>query len=226
MPPSSRRSSQFNKWTLIGMVKKLLWPEHISRACIQRWQEIQGRNNQNGDFFLKIMCRKFSKIRTSLRNVPDGLSKILIWHASRYFTTYHKDSSPSWFFQRTWILWSFVKGAPNASLLAAYSTARSRAAWPMPTPCPAIPILPPSNVDIAILNPWPGSPRTFPFGILQSSKIKFVVDDPLMPSLSSFLPTLNPGVGFGTTNALIPLCFLDLSVVAKTYKWSEHVGLC
>ena len=75
---------------------------------------------------------------------------------------------------------------------------------------------PTSKVIIAILNPCPGSPSKFSFGIRQLSKIKFAVELPRIPSLSSFLPRLKPGVPFSTMNALIPLCFKLLSVVAKT----------
>ena len=52
----------------------------------------------------------------------------------------------------------------------------------------------------------------------QSSKITLLVDDALMPSLSSFLPNDSPGAPFGTMKALMPLCFLALSVVANTTK--------
>lgn len=43
-----------------------------------------------------------------------------------------------------------------------------------------------------------------------------LVDEALMPSLSSFFPSDKPGVPLGTIKALIPLCFLALSVVANT----------
>jgi hypothetical protein len=66
------------------------------------------------------------------------------------------------------------------------------------------------------LNPSPLLPRRFPFGIIQSSKIKLHVELALIPNLSSFLPNDKPSVGFLTINALIPLCLSDLSVVAKT----------
>ena len=86
----------------------------------------------------------------------------------------------------------------------------------LPRACAAIPILPESKVCMAILNPIPASPNKFSFGILQSSKITLLVAEALIPSLSSFFPRLSPSVGFGTMKALIPLCFLDLSVVANT----------
>ena len=96
----------------------------------------------------------------------------------------------------------------------------------LPRACAAIPILPESKVCMAILNPIPASPNKFSFGILQSSKITLLVAEALIPSLSSFFPRLSPSVGFGTMKALIPLCFLDLSVVANTTTpdaWYEFV---
>jgi hypothetical protein len=66
----------------------------------------------------------------------------------------------------------------------------------MPRACAATPILPASSVLIAILKPAPAGPSMLALGTLQSSKIRLAVDDALMPSLSSFLPKLNPGVLF------------------------------
>ena len=42
-------------------------------------------------------------------------------------------------------------------------------------------------------SPCPTSPSTFSFGTLQSSRISSLVEEARMPSLSSFLPTVNPG---------------------------------
>ena len=42
------------------------------------------------------------------------------------------------------------------------------------------------------------------------------MDEPRIPSLSSFFPSERPAVGLGTINAEMPLCLRDLSVVAKT----------
>lgn len=66
------------------------------------------------------------------------------------------------------------------------------------------------------LNPKPGSPKIFSFGILQSSNMSKQVEDPLIPNLSSFFPSSNPFAGFGTINADMPLCLRLLSVVAIT----------
>lgn len=76
------------------------------------------------------------------------------------------------------------------------------------------------RLHIQTLNPNPRSPSRFSFGTTQSSKIKEQVDDPLMPSLSSFLPNSKPSIGFGTMRAEMPLCFKLLSVVAKTTQAS------
>ena len=55
----------------------------------------------------------------------------------------------------------------------------------------------------------------------QFSKISKQVEEALIPNLSSFFPRLSPSVGLGTMNALIPLCFFDLSVVANTTAASD-----
>lgn len=52
------------------------------------------------------------------------------------------------------------------------------------------------NVIMAILKPIPGSPKIFVSGTGQSSNIKLLVDEPLMPSLSSFFPSENPKIKF------------------------------
>lgn len=65
-------------------------------------------------------------------------------------------------------------------------------------------IMPSHLVTMAILKPIPGCPRRFSRGIRQSSKIKFAVDEALIPSLSSFFPSERPGDGISTKKALIP----------------------
>ena len=52
----------------------------------------------------------------------------------------------------------------------------------------------------------------------QFSKKSCAVDEARIPSLSSFLPKLNPGVPCATMNAETPRCPASLSVVAKTTK--------
>ena len=81
-----------------------------------------------------------------------------------------------------------------------------------------MPIRPPSKVCIAILNPIPGWPKRLVLGMTQSSMMTLEVEEARIPNFSSFLPKDNPGASRGTIKALIPLCFLDLSVVAKTTK--------
>ena len=46
--------------------------------------------------------------------------------------------------------------------------------------------------------------------------MRFAVDDPRMPSLSSAAPTEKPSAFVSTRNAEMPRCLRDLSVVAKT----------
>ena len=61
------------------------------------------------------------------------------------------------------------------------------------------------SVSMAILYPLPGSPSTCAAGTTQSLKISSQVLEARMPSLSSFLPSVNPGAPFSTRNAVIPL---------------------
>ena len=79
-----------------------------------------------------------------------------------------------------------------------------------------MPILPPSRVFNAILNPSPSFPRRFSFGTSISSKISSETKFALMPILSKMLPTLNPFMVFSTINVLIPFAPALLSVTAKT----------
>lgn len=57
---------------------------------------------------------------------------------------------------------------------------------------------------MAILKPSPGSPSRLSLGMRQSSKMRLAVDEARMPSLSSFFPSVSPGVGMGTRKALMP----------------------
>mmetsp|Transcript_1151 Transcript_1151/g.3226 ORF Transcript_1151/g.3226 Transcript_1151/m.3226 type:complete len:239 (+) Transcript_1151:88-804(+) len=116
-------------------------------------------------------------------------------------------------------------GLPNAWRSAAYVAATSSAACAMPSACAAMPMRPPSSVCMAILKPSPGSPSIAALGTAQSSKMRFAVDDPRIPSLSSGAPTEKPGASRSTRNAEMPLCFRDLSVVAKTTAASASRAL-
>ena len=93
---------------------------------------------------------------------------------------------------------------------------------------------------MAILNPCPGSPIKLPLGIRTFSMMRLLVDDALIPSLSSLAPREKPAAFIGTTKAEMPRClgaqwvnsgewhsgvfslrvvfthFNDLSVVANT----------
>lgn len=61
-----------------------------------------------------------------------------------------------------------------------------------------------AGLTMAILKPIPGSPRRLFLGMRQSSKMRLAVDEPRMPSLSSFFPSVSPGVGMGTRKAPMP----------------------
>jgi len=79
----------------------------------------------------------------------------------------------------------------------------------MPSACPAIPILPPSSVDIATLKPAPCGPSMLAFGMRQPSKMRLLVLEARIPSLSSFLPREKPGVPAGLTRGKPPDYKLD-----------------
>ena len=119
------------------------------------------------------------------------------------------------------MFWKAAKVLPNCFLSLAYAIASSKAPCAIPKAWDAIPILPPSRVIIAILNPFPLSPNRFSLGILQFSNINSQVADPLIPSFFSFLPIENPGVLASTIKAEIPFNPFDLSVIANTtYTWA------
>lgn len=78
-------------------------------------------------------------------------------------------------------------------------TALSVAGQPGPrAPAPA------AGLTMAILKPIPGSPSRLSLGMRQSSKMRLAVDEARIPSLSSFFPSVSPGVGMGTRKALMP----------------------
>jgi hypothetical protein len=88
---------------------------------------------------------------------------------------------------------------PGFAVGTAQSVAVGWAQGPTPGAC-----CPVTKLTMAILKPIPGSPSRFSLGIRQSSKMRLAVEEARMPSLSSFLPSVSPGVGMGTRKALIP----------------------
>ncbi len=114
-----------------------------------------------------------------------------------------------------WIAWSSAMGLPKAWRSFAYASESSRQARAMPTACAAIPIRPPSSVESAILKPWPTSPRRWSSSTRTFSKTSCAVSEPLMPSFCSTRPTVRPGEGLPTMNAVIPLCRDPGSVCAN-----------
>ena len=115
-----------------------------------------------------------------------------------------------------WIIWCSPIGTPKAFRSRAYATERAYAPAAIPSAWAAIPTRPPSIADRAILNPWPSSPRRFAAGTRQPSKTSSAVSDARIPSLSSVLVTVNPGVPFSTTKAEMPRCPWARSVWQKT----------
>ncbi len=71
-------------------------------------------------------------------------------------------------------------------------------------------------VFIAILKPCPSSPSRHDAGTRQPSNRNSAVSDARIPSLSSVLTTVKPGVPLSTRKALIPRGPFALPVWAKT----------
>ena len=90
----------------------------------------------------------------------------------------------------------------------------------MPSACAAMPMRPPSSVDIATLKPPPTSPSTCVAGSRTSSRK--ICDDllPRMPSLSSGGPTRTPLVFIGRMNAVMPLWPAALSFIVNSTQTS------
>ena len=65
----------------------------------------------------------------------------------------------------------------------------------MPSESAAMPMRPLSSVFMKLTKPWLSSPSRFSTGTSTSSKISSAVSDARQPSLSSFLPARNPGIG-------------------------------
>src|SRR6266851_5188249 len=86
----------------------------------------------------------------------------------------------------------------------------------MPTAWAPMPMRPPSMVVMAILNPSPSSPSRLDAGTRQPSNRNSAVSDARMPSFSSVLTTVKPGVPFSTRKALMPRGPFVRSVWAKT----------
>src|SRR3990172_9338899 len=84
---------------------------------------------------------------------------------------------------------------------------------------------PPFRVSIATLYPLPTSPSTLAPGTEHPSRINSVVLEARIPSLSSFLPTLNPDVLRSITNAVMPLYPCFGSTLANTRKMSASAPL-
>src|SRR5262245_30002008 len=84
-----------------------------------------------------------------------------------------------------WIAWNSAIGLPNCRRSSAYARAVSYAACAMPSACAAIPIRPPSSVDIATENPFPSSCRSRSRPTCAPSIARSTVEDELRPSFAS-----------------------------------------
>jgi hypothetical protein len=72
--------------------------------------------------------------------------------------------------------------------------------------------LPLSRADMAILNPSPSFPNRFSSGTFTSFNAILPVLPALTPNFPCKVEVFTPLKFFSTINALIPLCFFDLSV--------------
>src|SRR5262249_44398632 len=113
-----------------------------------------------------------------------------------------------------WIAWCWAMGLPNVLRCPAYATLSSRHARAMPSAWAAMPMRPPSSVDIATLNPPPTSPRTALAGTRTSSRKIWQLCDPRMPSFLSGGPSVTPFLSSGIRNDVIPRWPLSGSVIA------------
>ena len=73
---------------------------------------------------------------------------------------------------------------------------------------------PASSTCIVFTKPWPSAPSSWSAGIRQFSNSTSLVSLARMPSLSSFLPAVMPGVPFSMMNAEMPLVPAARSVTA------------
>ena len=124
-----------------------------------------------------------------------------------------------------WIPWKSAIAFPNCLRSWAYFAAYSQAPRATPAICAPIPMRPSFKVSMAILYPLPTSPRTFDLGTRQSSRINSQVEEARMPSLSSFLPTVNPGNSFSIIKAVMPLYPAAGSTVANRIKTPASLPL-
>ena len=84
-----------------------------------------------------------------------------------------------------WIAWKSPIRCPNWRRSMAYPRATSNAACVIPTACAAIPMRPPSRVDIATANPRFSSPSSRSRPTTAPSTTRSTVEDELSPSFSS-----------------------------------------
>ena len=79
-----------------------------------------------------------------------------------------------------------ASGSPNVKRSCTYCTARSSAHWAPPSEQAAMLMRPPLRADIAILKPWPSTPRIAEAGTRTSSRITWRVGCAFQPIFFSF----------------------------------------
>ncbi len=126
---------------------------------------------------------------------------------------------------RKLIPWFMAIGIPNWTRSFEYWAACSKAARATPTAPIAVPGRVKSRVRIAILKPSPSSPRRLATGTRTSWKASAEVSVERWPILSRCFSTTTPSASAGTTNAVRPRCFFDLSVEANTVNQAAWPAL-
>src|SRR5208337_4149227 len=142
-----------------------------------------------------------------------------IWLLSRYAARRISSSAASMRVAMSailnWMAWNSEMGLPNCTRSLEYLIDSSRQHLAMPRAWDAMPIRPESSVVSICRKPDPGSPSMASLGMRASWNTSSEVPEPLIPSLSSTLPTEKPSVASRSmTNWVMPLYPLVLSVTA------------
>src|SRR5271165_584435 len=117
--------------------------------------------------------------------------------------------------------WNSEMNRPNCLRCCEYLRAASNAPCAVPTESAAMEIRPPSKVRRLSTKPSPSLPSNCDCGRRQLLNRTSPVALARMPSLFSFLPTLNPGTPVSRINAEIPCCEAVRSVTAMaTQTWA------
>src|SRR5260370_15641745 len=113
-------------------------------------------------------------------------------------------------------------GRPNCLRCWEYLSAASKALCAVPTESAAMEMRPPSSTRRLSTKPSPGLPSSWVSGTRQSENRTSPVALARMPSLFSFLPTVNPGTPVSSIKADMPCCEAARSVTAMATHTSAY----